>query len=94
MQQRRSEQSVVQYMPYIVFAEYKTLTKSQRAAQDVLRVNISICSQSCINAVYKRFSLGYGNYTADVINCCYGAYKQLIRTQTKKKIPIEQIKKK
>ena len=85
-------------MPYIVFAEYKTLTKSQRAAQDVLRVNIStiimILSQSCINTIYKRFNLGYGNYTADVINCCYGAYKQLIRTQTKKKIPIEQIKKK
>ena len=60
MQQRRSEQSVVQYMPYIVFAEYKTLTKSQRAAQDVLRVNIStiimIYSQSCINAAYKRFN--------------------------------------
>ena len=82
MQQRRSEQSVVQYMPYIVFAEYKTLTKSQRAAQDVLRVNISICSQSCINAVYKRFSLGYGNYTAD-INSLY-EHKQRKRFQLNK----------
>ena len=60
MQQLRSEQPVMQYMPCIVFAEYKTLTKSQRIIYDVLRVNIStiimIYSQSCINAAYKRFN--------------------------------------